>query len=559
MHICKERGGISEFLHRSLMMSKDKMEVTEKILSLTLEIIFLLTGEDFVFSKKKNNQTSDDCQACLSEGSTKDQSPCKESPRLGKTPEEETPEPSETTHSTAEEVPVRCEDVAIFFSMEEWEYLEGHKERYKNVVSERQQSTGCDRVNTAEKGKYLNNNIQVDPATDITEAPSTGGCMFTNPPESCMSPLFFRKCMEDDEGMGTQKYQAHSEEEISPLQCKVEDVPVEISSDDDSPGITVSPECSQDRIEDDKMIHQIQRTGDDMLPNWGGDGPHPPKTSSGLPTSWEVQPDSPHLLIPVLPIHHNGVNSSNHEGSMSSSSPPMVIMVEPKVVQDEEPTLKCKTHLPHLYWQNPQVDASSSSPEVYGDVNIPPVLETPAVHECLQCGQSFQDEVHLIIHRRTHDKVFHCGVCQQSFTDKSSLVVHKRTFHIQEPKMKEKMKERPFSCAECGNTFLNKSSLVKHRRIHTGAFACQDCGKCLSDKTGLIRHQRTHTGEKPYACPECGQRFTRKCHLISHRKVHTSDDSFPSHTCPDCGKCFSVKSVLEVHQEFHKRHKADSV
>ncbi|XP_063289950.1 zinc finger protein 282-like [Pelobates fuscus] len=38
------------------------------------------------------------------------------------------------------EVPVRCQDIAVFFSVEEWKYLERHRDLYNNVMVENHRS-----------------------------------------------------------------------------------------------------------------------------------------------------------------------------------------------------------------------------------------------------------------------------------------------------------------------------------------------------------------------------------------------------------------------------------
>ncbi|KAM4019186.1 uncharacterized protein ACNLHF_028528 isoform 1-T2 [Anomaloglossus baeobatrachus] len=80
----------------NMTISKDK--ISEKILNHALEIIYLLTGEKYVLVKK----TSPHC--CI--------------------------------HPQSGTVPVKCDDVAVYFSMEEWDYVKGHKQQYQSVITE---------------------------------------------------------------------------------------------------------------------------------------------------------------------------------------------------------------------------------------------------------------------------------------------------------------------------------------------------------------------------------------------------------------------------------------
>ncbi|XP_063794055.1 oocyte zinc finger protein XlCOF8.4-like isoform X2 [Pseudophryne corroboree] len=61
-----------------MKMNNTKEQISEKILNHALEIIYLLTGE----------------------------------------------------------VPIKCDDIAVYFSMEEWDYIKGHKQQYQDVIME---------------------------------------------------------------------------------------------------------------------------------------------------------------------------------------------------------------------------------------------------------------------------------------------------------------------------------------------------------------------------------------------------------------------------------------
>ncbi|XP_069812879.1 gastrula zinc finger protein XlCGF66.1-like [Dendropsophus ebraccatus] len=110
------------------MMEKDRNEISKRILHVTLEIIRLLTGEDYTIVKKTWGEGVAFPQE--SGGRSRARGPITEPPSL--IHEQKI---LELTHRMTElltgEVPIRCQDVAVYFSMEEWEYVEGHKDLYR--------------------------------------------------------------------------------------------------------------------------------------------------------------------------------------------------------------------------------------------------------------------------------------------------------------------------------------------------------------------------------------------------------------------------------------------
>ncbi|KAM4012848.1 gastrula zinc finger protein XlCGF66.1-like isoform 2-T2 [Anomaloglossus baeobatrachus] len=119
-------------------MDMDRDKMAERILHLTLEILFQLTGEDYTVVKKTSSER---CQAPVSEGWGRPLSPITGPPPHPPIHEDINDQKIlKLTYKMIElltgEVPIRCQDVTVYFSMEEWEYIEGHKDLYKDVMME---------------------------------------------------------------------------------------------------------------------------------------------------------------------------------------------------------------------------------------------------------------------------------------------------------------------------------------------------------------------------------------------------------------------------------------
>ncbi|XP_077113044.1 uncharacterized protein LOC143768237 [Ranitomeya variabilis] len=119
-------------------MDMDRDKMAERILHLTLEILFRLTGEDYTVVKKTSSER---CQDPVSEGLGRPLSPVTCPPTHPLLHEDINDQKIlELAYKMIElltgQVPIRCQDVAVYFSMEEWEYLAGHKDVYKDIIME---------------------------------------------------------------------------------------------------------------------------------------------------------------------------------------------------------------------------------------------------------------------------------------------------------------------------------------------------------------------------------------------------------------------------------------
>ncbi|XP_077118344.1 uncharacterized protein LOC143774540 isoform X3 [Ranitomeya variabilis] len=102
----------------------------------------------------------------------------------------------------------------------------------------------------------------------------------------------------------------------------------------------------------------------------------------------------------------------------------------------------------------------------------------------------------------------------------------------------------------CIGSGATKSEVMAERKSHLTerSYKCMDCGKCFNRSSHLLRHQRIHAGERPYSCGKCGKTFIDSSQLVIHRRTHTGEKPYP---CSECDKRFICKLHLVRHQRSH--------
>ncbi|XP_068112222.1 oocyte zinc finger protein XlCOF7.1-like [Hyperolius riggenbachi] len=532
-------------------MSRDQSHMTERMLNLTMEIIYLLTGEKYAAVKMATiNALLEGMWSPLSEGWNRNERPVTMAlPQSLISGNNNKKKILEVTNKMIEllsgEVPVKCQDVNVSLSVEAMGNLEEQTDPHKNVKVENHQT--------------------------LT---SPGGSSNRNSPERSPSP----HCSQD----------SSQEEDCSQQHNQSKDqitVKIEVLEDEDE-----TYERSDELHEDEFSTAEgqdIRRTSEEQTSSpafdvdysaitkyFSGENPGTPSIhfdeyspSKSHAVTANVQPGLHGMNRPLHPSHHMGLSHDNLNFATSD------IYQEPHIVDRssgpanlEESLLKSSSMIPNVHQgllteYGPSIlsnhEESSSSamvqPTDRGADNVYscsdswkslPILGYQHEHQRTQkCDQPHKSLNYKSVSGQKKylgKKVFPCTECGKCFTYSLELIKHQQ----------EHRKVRPYSCLDCGRSYTQKSHLLNHQRLHTGVntFPCLQCGRCFTLKSQFIQHMRSHTGEKPFSCTECGRCFAKKSTLDNHQTVHTGNRPF---SCSVCGKRLARKATLRQHLRTH--------
>ncbi|XP_075205529.1 uncharacterized protein LOC142311212 isoform X1 [Anomaloglossus baeobatrachus] len=600
----------------------ERSPMTEKILSLTLDIICILTGEDYTVVKK----TSGECVCpvnCphVSRGWSRTKSPIKESPSHFLIHERKKEQKIlELTTKIIElltgEVPMRCEYVTVYFSMEEWEYIEGHKDLYEDVILEKHQaftSQGLpkdsthqctpvhmkeepvlsDRENLTGSNIYTTDNIQQFSYSDIKEEMASCDRESMEDTNSFTptdhTPLYSPTMKDESNSLQdkcnpgpiiyaqtnhTPQYLSVQimEETTSSYQCNSTVTSVHRSSDHtqqypslDTKDELASQEKGQFTVPDmcmltDQAMHPPTILKDGSI---SCDSGHSAASSIYTPSDCTHQYQFAHSISEPVACERKKLSARN-----LTDMDQLVSFSREKLYNKYGYIFREHTYT-HLNRNKLNVGADSFL-EDFMD-SLPNVVGASTAVEELSTEEGLAELQYISNHVTSPDWCPAKTKRHNVFLSKC-IEYEKHFCKVSHARIcGTHLTQWSFNCSECQNCLKTTLKLIrqnlKHQEVKDKSvkkissfgkqtkkkeFVCLDCGKHFPNKRYLLIHKKVHSEENPFHCPACGESFEDSEGFVAHQKNPACEKPF---SCSECGKRFKSRYNSEYHKKIHTENK----
>ncbi|KAG8537652.1 hypothetical protein GDO81_024150 [Engystomops pustulosus] len=334
--------------------------MTQKFLNQVLEIVALLTGDKWVLAEREDHE--DD----------------------------------------PEEVPVKCDDVAMYFSMEEWDYIKAHKEEYRDVVTEEPQD-----LTELPGDTDTDESVSEEEAKETTQQPNSPEWL----PEGVVSE--------------------YSESEL-------------LSEDDDDDSVLGDEDYSSSLpgsstfLKDDGSSNEGSKMKKYNLLRKKGRIYHCKKCDLTFPKRLAFKR---HLKS------QKHLKSFEEEVDVRCEDCDQVFVTKSLLIKH-----RAENHAVKRY--------ACTICGIQYDYKSQFIIHQRAhtgekPFECEQCGRKFGHKCSLLVHQRRHTKgkTVSCSKCDHRFDTRSQLARHEKIHDH----------EKPIMCRLCGKRFAHKSHFMKHK------------------------------------------------------------------------------------------------